>query len=184
MTEIFLIAPIDAEPAPFADRLQTLLEEHEVSALLLPRGARAENAYKDFAKKIIPVAQAKNCAVLLEGAPGLVKMLGADGLHVPDADLEATREAVQALRPKLIVGVGGAATRDDAMALGELEVDYILFGPLSGATTAAAREMARWWAETMEIPSVLSDPQASFDAFDAEGCEFIGLATPALETAQ
>ena len=183
MTQIFLIAPAEAEPAAFAARLETLLDQHEVSALLLPRGTRSENAYKDFAKKIIPLAQARNCAVLLEGGPGLVKMLGADGIHVSGADVAATREAVQALRPKMIVGVGGITTRDDAMSLGELEVDYILFGPLSGATTAATREMARWWAETMEIPSVLSDPEASFDAFDAEGCEFIGLAMPALETA-
>jgi hypothetical protein len=27
----------------------------------------------------------------------------------------------------------------------------------------------------MEIPSVLSDPQADLDRYDAEGCEFIGL---------
>lgn len=183
MTQIFLIAPPDAEPPDFAARLQTLLDRHDVSALLLQRGTRAENAYKDFAKKIIPLAQAKNCAVLLEGGPGLVRMLGADGLHVSGADVEATREAVRALRPGMIVGVGDAASRDDAMSLGELEVDYILFGPLSGATTAEAREMARWWAETMEIPSVLSDPEAKLYAFDAEGCEFIGLSMPALETA-
>jgi thiamine-phosphate pyrophosphorylase len=182
-TQILLIAPAGAEAAPFAARLKTLLEQHEISALLLPRGARAENAYKDFAKRIIPVAQNGDCAVLLEGAPGLVKMLGADGLHVPGADVEKTREAVQALRPGMIVGVGDVTSRDAAMTLGELEVDYILFGPLSGAITPAAREMARWWAETMEIPSVLSDPQATFDSYDAEGCEFIGLAMPALETA-
>lgn len=183
-TQIFLIAPADAETAAFAAELKTLLETHEVSALLLPRGNRAENAYKDFAKAIVPIGQAGGAAVLLEGAPGLVKMLGADGLHVSGADIEETREAVEALRPKMIVGVGDVSSRDDAMALGELEVDYILFGPLSGAITPAARDMARWWAETMEIPSVLSDPEASFDSFDAAGCEFIGLAMPALETAR
>ncbi len=183
-TQIFLTAPADAETGPFADQLKTLLETHEVSALLLPRGSRAENAYKEFAKKIIPIAQAGGAAVLLEGSPGLVKMLNADGLHIAGADIEATREAVAALRPRMIVGVGDVSTRDDAMALGELEVDYILFGPLSGSTKPAEREMARWWAETMEIPSVLSDPEAGFDSFDAAGCEFIGLAMPALETAK
>jgi len=183
-TQIFLIAPADAEPATFAAQLKTVLEMHEVSALLLPRGSRAENAYKDFAKKIIPIGQAGGAAVLLEGAPGLVKMLNADGLHIPGADAERTREAVEALRPKMIVGVGDVSSRDEAMTLGELEVDYILFGPLSGSTKPPARDMARWWAETMEIPSVLSDPEASFDNFDAAGCEFIGLAMPALETAK
>jgi thiamine-phosphate pyrophosphorylase len=183
-TQIFLIAPADADTAAFAAELKTLLDAHEVSALLLRRGNRAENAYKDFAKKIIPIGQAGGAAVLLEGAPGLVKMLSADGLHISGADIEATREAVETLRPNMIVGVGDVGSRDDAMALGELEVDYILFGPLSGSTTPAERDMARWWAETMEIPSVLSDPQASFETFDAAGCEFIGIAMPALETAR
>ena len=183
-TQIFLIAPADAEAGAFADQLKAVLETHEVSALFLPRGNRGENAYKDFAKAIVPIGQAGGVAVLLDGAPGLVKMLNADGLHVTGGGVEATREAVEALRPKLIVGVGDVASRDDAMALGELDVDYILFGPLSGATTPVARDMARWWAETMEIPSVLADPEASLDAFDAAGCEFIGLAMPALETAR
>ncbi|HEY9011004.1 MAG TPA: thiamine phosphate synthase [Devosia sp.] len=183
-TQIFLIAPDNTETAPFLARLKAVLEAHEVSALLLPRGSRAENAYKDFAKKVIPVAQDAGVAVLLEGSPGLVKMLNADGLHITGADVEAAREAVEALRPKMIVGVGDVTTRDAAMSLGELEVDYILFGPLSGPTKPAAREMARWWAETMEIPSVLSDPEATFEAFDAEGCEFIGLGMPAVVTAQ
>lgn len=182
-TQILLIAPADAEAAPFAAQLEAVLAERDISALLLPRGTRAENAYKDFARRIVPIAQAAGCAVLLEGAPGLVKMLGADGLHVAGADVEATREAVEALRPGMIVGVGDVTSRDDAMTLGELGVDYVLFGPLSGAINPATREMARWWAETMEIPSVLSDPDASFDVFDAEGCEFIGLAMPAREAA-
>ena len=178
-TQIFLVAPPDAETVPFVAQLKSLLKQREISALLLRRGARAENAYKDFAKQVIPVAQATGCAVLLEGSPGLVKMLGADGLHVTDAD--AAREAVEALRPEMIVGVGEIHSRDDAMGLGELEVDYLLFGPLAGSITPAARELARWWAETMEIPCVLSDPDATFESYDAEGCEFIGLAMPALE---
>ena len=182
-TQLFLIAPPDARTAPLLEGLAQLARSREISALLLPRGARSENAYKDHVKAVAPAAQAAGAAVLIEGEPGLVKMLGADGLHVR-AGAAATRDAVKALRPHHIVGVGDLHSRDEAMSMGELEVDYILFGPLSGAIEPAEREMARWWAETMEIPSVLSDPDAGFDAFDAEGCEFIGLALQPLETAQ
>jgi len=182
-TQIYLIAPADAQIAAFSAQLAASFDRHEISALLLPRGTRAENAYKEFAKAIIPLAQAQGCAVLLEGAPGLVRMLGADGLHVADGP-EATRDAVKALHPGLIVGVGNVQSRDEAMTLGELEVDYVLFGTLSAAPTAADRDMAAWWAETMEIPAVLADPMADFTAFDAAGCEFIGLAPPVLETAR
>lgn len=179
-TQIYLIAPADAEAASFVPQLEALLAQNDVSALLLTRGNRAENAYKDFARAVIPVAQAGGCAVLLEGAPGLVKMLGADGLHVSTGPDDA-REAVEALRPKLIVGVGNVGSRDDAMTLGELEVDYVLFGAPDEPLQAAQRDMAVWWAETMEIPGVLVDPDASMDNFDAAGCEFIGLPMPVLE---
>jgi thiamine-phosphate pyrophosphorylase len=178
--QFFLIAPADADPAAFTRTLGRILEGSAASALLLPRGTRSENAYKNFAKAVIPLAQAADCAVLIEGEPGLARTLGADGLHVTGGP-DAVKEAIAALKPALIVGAGDVHTRHDAMTLGELGPDYILFGPLSGPITADEREMARWWAQTMEIPSVLSDPQADVTNYDAEGCEFIGLSTARLE---
>jgi thiamine-phosphate pyrophosphorylase len=178
--EIYLIAPADIAAAPLAAALDAALRAPGVAALLLPRGARAENAYKDFVKAIAPRAHAAGVAVLVEGEPGLVRMLGVDGLHVTGG-AGAVREAVDKLKPDMIVGVGDVRTRDDAMRKGELGIDYILFGPLSGDISDAQRELARWWAETMEIPSVLSDPQATPQSYDAAGCEFIGLGTAAWE---
>ncbi|MDB5539772.1 MAG: hypothetical protein JWQ89_1499 [Devosia sp.] len=172
--ETFLIAPTDTPPDRLADALKAALGDAEVAALLLPRGQLSENAYKALAKQIVPLAQATGTAVLIEGEPGLVPLLGADGLHVAGG-LKAVKEAIAALKPDLIVGAGDIHSRDDAMLKGEAGVDYILFGPLSGPISAAARDLARWWAETMEIPSVLSDPEAGPDNYDAEGCEFIGL---------
>jgi len=172
--ELFLIAPADIPPETLGPALKATLAEHEVAALLLPRGSFSENAYKTLVKSVAALAQNAGAAVLIEGEPGLVRLLGVDGLHV-SGGVEAVREAVAALKPKLIVGVGGIHSRDDAMDQGELEVDYILFGPLSGAISPNEREMARWWAQTMEIPSVLSDPGADYVTYEAEGCEFIGL---------
>jgi len=178
--ELYLIAPTDLPLDRLRTALQAALAEHEVAALLLPRGELPENAYKTLAKKLVPLAQAKGTAVLVEGDPGIVRLLGADGLHVR-GDSKAVKAAVTALKPELIVGVGDIGSRDDAMGKGELGVDYILFGPLSGAISAQAREMAHWWAETMEVPSVLSDPEAGLAGYEAEGCEFIGLKLPVTE---
>lgn len=173
--EIFLIAPTETAPDHLLEALRTTLDQQEVAALLLPRGQLAENAYKALAKQVVPLAQSKGAAVLVEGEPGLVRLLGADGLHVHSDDIKAIKEAIAALKPNLIVGVGGVESRDDAMRIGETGVDYILFGPLSGPISAETREMAQWWAETMEIPSVLSDPEAGPASYDAGACEFIGL---------
>ena len=172
--ELFLIAPPEINAQRLIAALEAVLLSGEVSALLLQRGSLPENAYKTMVKAVLPMAQAAGVAVLIEGDPGLVRLLGADGLHV-GGDANRLREALAALKPGLIVGVGDIHSRDEAMENGELGVDYILFGPLSGAIPAAERDLAHWWAETMEVPSVLSDPEATSADYDAEGCEFIGL---------
>ncbi len=175
--ELFLIAPPGAAPEPILAAIRDVVARIDIAALLLPRRDLAENAYKTLVKAVVPPAQAAGIAVLIEGEPGLVRMLGADGLHVA-GNLAAVREAIAALKPDLIVGAAALDTRDDAMLKGEAGVDYILFGPLFGAIDQAQRDMGRWWAETMEVPSVLSDPGADLERYDAAGCEFIGLPLP------
>ena len=172
--ELYLIAPADADAETFAPRLERLLGSTVVAALLLPAGNRTASVYEAFVRRIVPIAQAAGCAALVEGEPALVRRVGADGLHVagPVAEL---RDALAALKPDFIVGAGPATSRHAAMTAGELGPDYILFGPLSGASSPADRELASWWAETMEIPGVFSDPAAMAATADAAGCEFLAL---------
>ncbi|MDR3473222.1 MAG: thiamine phosphate synthase [Devosia sp.] len=173
--QLYLITPPDAEPAALAALLQQILVTADISAVLLRRGARTEAVYLAFVDEIAPIGQAAGCAVLIEGNdPKLAMALGVDGVHV-DGSVAAVKAALAALKPNLIVGVGGVASRHEAMSKGEQGVDYIMFGPLSGAIAPDVRELAGWWAETMEIPSVLSDPEATPASADAGGCEFLAL---------
>lgn len=172
--QIFLIAAGDTDAPSCIRMLEEALAAAPVAALLLPRGQRSEGGYKALAKAVMGKAQAAGVAVLIEGDPGLVRTLGADGLHV-EGDVDDVRAATEALKPDYIVGAGSITSRDDAMSKGELQPDYIFFGPLSGARAEDQREMARWWAEIMEIPSVLSDPEATGETADAAGAEFIAL---------
>jgi thiamine-phosphate pyrophosphorylase len=164
VSDVFLIAPQGVDVARGLERVPA-------KALLLLRG---EGDYAAWVRSVTPIAQKRDVAVLIEGEPAEVKVLGADGLHVT-AGLAATRAAVKALKPQLIVGAGGIRSKDDAMSLGETGVDYVFFGPISGSIDERTRELARWWAETMEVPSVLSDPEAADATAHSEGCEFIGL---------
>jgi thiamine-phosphate pyrophosphorylase len=172
--QIFLIAPADADAPSCLGKLDEALAASPVAALLLPRGRRSEAGYKALVKAVTARAQAAGVAVLIEGEPGLVRMLGADGLHV-EGDVAALMAATSVLKPDYIVGAGQIASRHDAMSKGELGPDYVFFGPLSGPRDPDQREMARWWAEIMEVPSVLSDPAATAETATAEGAEFIGL---------
>lgn len=180
--DIYLIAAPDASAATVAGALAAAARDVPIAALLLPRGGMGESAYRDFVGALTPVAQARDVAVLIEGNPALVRALGVDGLHVTGG-IGAVRDAIATLKPDFVVGAGDIGSRDDAMSVGEAGVDYVLFGPISGPISAPERELARWWAETMTISGVLSDPEARLDAFDAAGCEFIGLSTAVLEPA-
>jgi thiamine-phosphate pyrophosphorylase len=173
-TDLYLIAPPDAESAAFAQTLGAVLAGTAVAALLLPRGERTESAYCAFVADIASMAQHSGCAVLTDAGPRLTLALGLDGIHVEGsaADLES---ALAALKPDRIVGTGGIVSRHEAMTLGELGLDYIMFGPFSGAIAPEIRELAGWWAETMEIPSVLSDPAATPETVDPCGCEFFAV---------
>ncbi|HTJ56207.1 MAG TPA: thiamine phosphate synthase [Devosiaceae bacterium] len=175
MTELYLVAPADAGANAFAETLKAVLARTSVAALLLPRGGRSDADYESFVAAARPIAQAAGSAVLIEGEPKQAIDLGVDGLHV-EGPLAAVKAAVAALKPNLIVGAGGIVSRHDAMAKGELGVDYIMFGPLlSGAVTPEVRDWAGWWAETMEISSILCDPETAAEAADAGGCEFLAI---------
>lgn len=173
MAEVFLITPAAGEPAEIATLLQRMLAATQVPALLVARDGRDDAAYRALVSAVLPVAQAAGTAVLVEGEPGDVRGLKADGLHVAGA--AAVKAAVAALKPEAIVGAVGNGSRHAAMEAGERGVDYVMFGPLSGAISDADRELAAWWAETMEVPSVLSDPAAGIGALRSEGCEFVAL---------
>ena len=172
--QIFLIASPDVDANSCTRMLDEALAASPVAAMLLPRGARGEGSYKALVKAVAPRAQAAGVAVLIEGDPGLVRTLGVDGLHV-EGDVGDVKAATAALKPDYIVGAGQIASRHDAMSKGELGPDYIFFGPLSGPRDPEQREMARWWAEIMEVPSVLSDPSATAESATAEGSDFIAV---------
>jgi len=169
---LYLIIPPARALPETAPTLKKMLAATPVAALLVCRGETPEAEYATGVAALAKVAQAADCAVLIEGAPSLAKRLGVDGLHVT-AVSAAAKAAASALKPAMIVGVGGVGSRHEAMTLGELDLDYIMFGPLSGAIDAASRELAGWWAETMEVPGVLSDPEAV--TIDAAGCEFFAV---------
>ncbi len=172
-SQLYLITPPAADPERFPATLQAVLDVAAVSALLVRRGTSDAAAYADFAKHLVGIGQRAGCAVLVEDDAALAKAIGADGVHI-SGDAGAVKAALTALKPGLIVGAGHIPTRHDAMTIGEMDVDYLLFGPLAGGSNAEAADLAEWWAATFEIPAVLSDPGAG-PAVDPRGAEFLAL---------
>jgi thiamine-phosphate pyrophosphorylase len=174
--QLYLITPADPDPARFTTTLMAVLNAAEVSALLVRRGDADEAGYGQRARELINIGQGAGSAVLLENDAALAKRLNADGVHMTDGP-EAVSDAILTLKPNFIVGASSGNTRHDAMTLGEMDVDYVFFGPLEGERDDKALELAEWWASTFEIPAVLSDPAVAGPKVDSRGAEFLALSS-------
>ena len=172
--QLYLITPANADPVRFPATLMAVLNAAEFSALLVARGAMDDAAYAALAASVVNVGQGAGCAVLVEDDIALAKRLGADGVHVTGGP-SALKAATAALKPAMIVGAGNLHSRHDAMTAGEMDIDYVFFGSTDGTPDPAAVELAEWWAQTFEIPAVLSQPDADAETVDARGAEFLAL---------
>jgi thiamine-phosphate pyrophosphorylase len=91
------------------------------------------------------------------------------------------RELRARMKGDRILGAGGIRTRDDAMSLGELGADYLMWGePRADGSLPALDEVierAAWWAEIFETPCVAHAPSlAAMSELMATGAEFVALA--------
>ncbi|HEY0435255.1 MAG TPA: thiamine phosphate synthase, partial [Phenylobacterium sp.] len=107
---------------------------------------------------ILPIAQARSVAVILNDDPGLAARLGCDGVHVGQDDTPLA-EARRIVGPDRMVGV----TCHDSLHLGmeaaEGGADYVAFGAFfptttKDAPTRAEPDLLRGWQADMVIPCV------------------------------
>ena len=95
-------------------------------------------------------------AVLVENDTELALNLGADGLHLGDAEESNYGQARNRLGNAAILGVNCGNNRHAAMTLAEMGADYIAFGgpPLESERRA---ELIAWWGEIFQVPCVALD---------------------------
>ena len=172
----YLATPPLDDTSQLAGPLATLLGAADIAAVLV-RLADADHRRKvNRIKALAPLIQDAGAALLLDGHVELVARTGADGAHVNG--VEALKEALDALKPERIVGVGALHSRHDSMIAGESGADYLLFGEpeADGEPPApeATAERLDWWAELFEPPCV--GYAANCDearAFAAAGADFV-----------
>lgn len=153
---LYLITPQIADASAFSAQVISALEAGDVAAVLLRLGDGHERALINGAKSLAGAVQSKECALLIDGRFDLVARSGADGAHL--TGVAALTEALDQLKPDRIAGVGGLASRHDAMVVAERGADYVMFGEPDAAgkrpSLSAIEERVRWWAEVFEIPCV------------------------------
>lgn len=172
--QLFLLSPPLAAAAPFDAKLKEALAAGDIACLLVRFATDDPGMRKTIAKALAGLAQPAGAALLVEGDPQLAARAGADGVHM-QGESAALDEAIDALKPERIVGVGALASRDACMSVGERDIDYLYFGDRSESAPEIL-ERTRWWAEIFNIPCVayahtLEDVAALSDA----GADFIAL---------
>lgn len=175
---IVLIAPEGTAAEP----VLAAIAGGDVASLILPQYDMDEASFQALAEKIAPAAQAAGVAVIIAGDTRIAGRVQADGLHV-EVNRAALEETIESFQAKMMVGCGGAKTRDDALELGETRPDYIFFGRFGydNKPEPHARNLSlgEWWAEMIEIPCIVmaGSDIASVEAVAATGCEFVALSS-------
>lgn len=177
---LMLITPPAKDGVDVAARFAEAVTGGDIASVIVAGHGMDEVSFQVLAEKIVPVAQAAGIAAIIDGDTRVAGRVGADGVHL-EVGKQDLAEAVDKLQARMIVGSGGATTRDDALELGETQPDYIFFGRFGYDNKEEPHKrnlaLGRWWAEVVEVPCVVlggSDVE-SVAAVAATGAEFVAL---------
>ena len=155
---LYLITPTILPPGFATESLARALDAGDVAALQIRLKDAPDEAILRAAEAILPIAQARDVAVLMNDRLDLALKAGCDGVHLGqgDGDHAAARKR---LGPDRMLGITCHASRHLAMEAGESGADYVAFGAFFPTTTKDAQhhaeaEILEWWAEMFELPSV------------------------------
>ncbi len=161
---LYLVTPPEIpDIAAFAHQLDEALDGGDVACLQIRLKSRAGEPAHDshvlaLGRHIIPRAQDRGVAVLVNDRPDLAVELGADGAHVGQSDMPYA-QARKIIGPEGIIGVTCHDSRHLALEAGEAGADYVAFGAFFPTETKdpAARaetDLLTWWQEMIEVPCV------------------------------
>jgi len=157
----------------FADDLDAALAAADVACVQLrlksdDGGPAPDETLLAAARRLLPVARARDAAFILNDRWDLVAAAGADGVHLGQGDGDAA--AVRArLGEDAILGVTCHASKDLAFDAAEAGADYVAFGaffpsPTKETVHKADADLLAWWSHATVMPSV------AIGGIDARNC--------------
>jgi thiamine-phosphate pyrophosphorylase len=179
---IVLIAPRMDDLSKLKALVEQAAAGGDVASLILPAHGDGEAAFQRRAEAIVPTMQARGIAVMVEGDTRVAGRVGADGIHF-EGRKAGLEELIEKFQGRMMIGAGGARTRDDALELGEARPDYMFFGRFGYDTEPEPHRrnlsLGSWWAEMIELPSIVmaGTDIASVRTVAATGAEFVALSS-------
>ncbi len=155
---LYLITPPQFEPRAFAEELKRALDGGDVASLQLRMKDASDHDILRAGEVLMPIAQKRDVAFIVNDRPDLARILRADGVHVGQDDVPYA-EAREIVGKIAIVGVTCHDSRHLAIDAAEAGADYVAFGAFFPTQTKDARTQAdidllRWWGEMMVVPVV------------------------------
>ncbi|WP_374573247.1 thiamine phosphate synthase [Phenylobacterium sp.] len=156
---LYLITPPRLDDlAGFGHALAHALDAGDVAALQIRLKDVPDEVIAAATDMIMPIAHARDVAVIMNDRPDLAARLGCDGVHIGQQD-GSYAEARRLVGKDRMVGVTCHDSRHLAMEAAEAGADYVAFGAFfptttKDAPTRADPEILTIWQETMETPCV------------------------------
>jgi thiamine-phosphate pyrophosphorylase len=159
LCRLYLITPPSLDDlAGFGRTLAHALDAGDVAALQVRLKDVPDEILAAAVDALMPIAQARGVAVILNDRPDLAVRLGCDGVHVGQEDAPLA-EARRLVGPDRMVGVTCHDSLHLAMQAAEAGADYVAFGAFfptatKDAPTRADLELLTGWQQDMLIPCV------------------------------
>lgn len=153
---LYLITP-PVLPPGFDDQLAAALDAGDVACLQLRLKDAPRDEVKRAITRLMPIAQGRDVAFLLNDDAPLAAEMGCDGVHLGQSD--GDHAGARMLLSGKILGITCHSSRHLAMTAGEMGADYVAFGAFFPTATketqhVAGLDLLEWWSELMEVPSV------------------------------
>jgi thiamine-phosphate pyrophosphorylase len=154
---LYLISP-QSVGGPFPQRLAAALEPGLATAFQLRVKNAAEDELARLAEPLQRICADNGVAFIVNDSMALAKRIGADGVHLGQADGDV-REARALLGPTAQIGKTCHDSRHLAMEAGEAGADYVAFGAFYPTLTKPSHyrpdpSILTWWSALFEIPCV------------------------------
>src|SRR3990167_9361925 len=156
---LYIITPprID-DLAAFGRSLAHAMDAGDVAALQIRLKAQPDEIIAAAVDVLMPIAQARGAAVILNDRPDLAARLGCGGVHVGQSDTPYA-EARRIMGPDAMIGVTCNDSLHLAMEAAEAGADYVAFGAFyptatKDAPTRADPEILTGWQSHVETPCV------------------------------
>lgn len=183
---LYLITPPSLNPESFRPLLVEALEAGDVACVQLrlkatDGGPAPRDMVREAARVLMPEAQNRDVAFIINDDAELAAELGADGVHVGQDDM-SIKEARAIVGEDAIVGATCHDSRHLGMAAAEASADYVAFGAFFPTSTKETKtqpgpEILEIWSKTTNVPCVaiggiqVDNCQSLIDA----GAEFIAV---------